>query len=984
MITLKNGLSRILCVMLVLILCITPMNVSAESYGIYPSKDSDKDYSNGITADYRKISLRDLYSSEKLTVEGDITVSELEKEAEDGLLLSGKQKNLSKTALHFADPFDFSDGQVGRITIDALAKKRTKVHAFVYLDEDETPVADLLLKKQKKDGNWYYDGDVTANVEDAHIQGKHEVTIRFQCDSDTSQEVLLRSIEFVKSSIPVVYLDIDESEGTIGEMNSDGDHEAECYGNMTIQVPDGYVGEYGSQKNETYTMEYIRGRGNSTWIADKKPYKIKLEKKANLFGMGKNKHWVLLANRYDNSFLRNKMTYWLGKSLGMEFTPECVFVDVVMNGTYLGSYYLSEQVRVGESRVDIDDLTSDENKEATDPETISGGYLLSMEPYGDEDKLSFETEKRNSFLIESPDFDGYENEAQYKYISNYVQTVEDAIYGKGFKTADGTSYKDLMDVNSAVDYWWIQELSMNGDAFVSTSTYLYKKRNGKLYWGPLWDFDYVAWASYDMYSDEDNSWEGYSQTTSTWFQKLLLDKEFSDAVQDRWPDIQKQLAEITKDGGILDQYYEQLKVSQYYDFEKWGANDFDQEEPLTFKEEVDRLRRWIDHRSDWITNNLNLLEATPCECTFVANDNTIEKRTISRGDYIGELPTAPKAQKGYTFVGWFSVDDEDEEYRLYENSIVYYPMTIYAKYLKESEIVHAQKIHFLADEIYVSVDDFVYLNYTITPFDSMEEDNVTWTCDNTDVLEWDGDEWIMPKKEGIAKVTATLENGVSKTITVHVISDDDINYFADFAIDKHSLTMKPGAYDKLTPVTQENDVSTSDSVRFVSSNSEIVEVTDTGVLYAHKAGKATIVALGFYGEEIEICTVNVKDPSVKKGDIYTVKGLKYKVTSTGSKRTVTLTGVAGKKKLTTVTIPSSVKCKGKSYKVTAIGSKAFKKQSKLAKITIKSTSIKSIGKDAFSGIKKNAKFKIPAKCLKKYKKLLSKKTGFKKTMKVSK
>ena len=77
--------------------------------------------------------------------------------------------------------------------------------------------------------------------------------------------------------------------------------------------------------------------------------------------MGKNKHWVLLANYYDNSLLRNKITYWLGSQLNMPFTPKSEPVDVVMNGDYYGSYFLCEHVRVGETRVNIDDLEANED-----------------------------------------------------------------------------------------------------------------------------------------------------------------------------------------------------------------------------------------------------------------------------------------------------------------------------------------------------------------------------------------------------------------------------------------------------------------------------------------------------------------------------------------------------------------------------------------------------------------------------------------------
>ena len=48
----------------------------------------------------------------------------------------------------------------------------------------------------------------------------------------------------------------------------------------------------------------------------------------------------------------------------------------------------------------------------------------------------------------------------------------------------------------------VQGASSNGDAFINGSTYLYKKRGGKLCWGPLWDFDYVAWWATDFESND--------------------------------------------------------------------------------------------------------------------------------------------------------------------------------------------------------------------------------------------------------------------------------------------------------------------------------------------------------------------------------------------------------------------------------------------------------------------------------------------------
>ena len=112
-------------------------------------------------------------------------------------------------------------------------------------------------------------------------------------------------------------------------------------------------------------LDYIRGRGNSTWKAAKKPYKIKLEYKADVFGLGENTHWVLLANAFDTTTFKNRFVGWLGDKLNFEFTPRGVPVDVVIIGKrngeeisrdYLGNYLFAEHLRIGENRLEIPEL----------------------------------------------------------------------------------------------------------------------------------------------------------------------------------------------------------------------------------------------------------------------------------------------------------------------------------------------------------------------------------------------------------------------------------------------------------------------------------------------------------------------------------------------------------------------------------------------------------------------------------------------------
>lgn len=264
----------------------------------------------------------------------------------------------------------------------------------------------------------------------------------------------------------------------------------------------------------------IKGRGNSTWEMEKKPYNIKLAKKVDLFGMGKTKKWSLIANHGDASLIRNVLAYEAAERAGMPYTPQFTPVDVYINNDYMGSYLLTTRVGIDGSSVDIEDLegnTEDVNKadldtyarggdygtfagllEGTkkwyeipnDPEDITGGYIIEMElanRYADE-ASGFVTTRSQPFTMKTPE---YASKAQIEYISNYYQKVEDAIY-------NGASMNELdvlVDVESLAQMYLINEWASNMDASL-TSTYFYKPAGDKLYAGPVWDFD-IAFGNND-------------------------------------------------------------------------------------------------------------------------------------------------------------------------------------------------------------------------------------------------------------------------------------------------------------------------------------------------------------------------------------------------------------------------------------------------------------------------------------------------------
>ena len=271
-------------------------------------------------------------------------------------------------------------------------------------------------------------------------------------------------------------------------------------------------------------IEKLTARGNSSWdYSKKKPYNLKLPKKENLYGMGKAKKWALLANYLDHSMLRNKLTEEMCKAAGMECVMDSVFVDLYADGSYRGTYQLSERVQIQKNRIPIRDLEEvteklngkaleeypqrvtgaekpDEYKPdsykyyeiANNPDDITGGYLMQFQQwnrYGYKAKSGFVTSRGQAIAVDGPE---YASKAQIKYIRSFVQDMEDAIYSDTGYNAKGKHYSEYLDVDSLVTAYLVQEISENIDATYS-SFYLWKDSDltgdGKIHFSPAWDFD---------------------------------------------------------------------------------------------------------------------------------------------------------------------------------------------------------------------------------------------------------------------------------------------------------------------------------------------------------------------------------------------------------------------------------------------------------------------------------------------------------------
>lgn len=350
-----------------------------------------------------------------------------------------------------------------------------------------------------------------------HSDGMEEDTTVDLSEGKTAA-INIMGLEFTASAmtsgLPVLYLDIDEQYGSIYAMNNSPKHEDVCYGDMRLEIPaemaavKGWDSVYTSVGNDKDTekpgtME-IRGRGNSSWsqaIRDNgpRPYQFKLEKKLNLMGMGSAKTYTLLKS--DQIQSTNKTLMDMSIDMGMKYTPQSEFVDVYLNGDYIGMYTLAEKVQINEERVNISDLEeeiedAEKNGTSIGDLDLTGGYLLEIDNTNDD--LQFRAQG-NRVTIKSPEnLDTTVAEgSRYDYIINLMTDLFDAVYGNGYlKEGDyaGKHFTEVMDMDSVTRYFLEQELTSNLDNGLG-STFFYKDKDsidGKIYMGIVWDNDRCA------------------------------------------------------------------------------------------------------------------------------------------------------------------------------------------------------------------------------------------------------------------------------------------------------------------------------------------------------------------------------------------------------------------------------------------------------------------------------------------------------------
>ena len=476
--------------------------------------------------------------------------------------------------------------------------------------------------------------------------------------------------------IPAVFIETES--GISDQINSDKNIKEP--GTIKVLEPDGSF-------SLEHSLEYIKGRGNTSYTEfDKKPYQIKLTQDAPFLDMEPGKKWVFVSNSADSSLIRNALSRSLAGHLNLPQSEEGTFVDLYVNKEYVGNYYVVEKIEIQENRLLLSDLqkaTEHENETEdlstyetawtdttkakqipNDPEDITGGYLIERDfdnRFLKEVEINesyFITEAKECFIVRDPE---YTSEAQIAYIDSYVQSVENAILSAdGIDGTTGKSYRDLIDVDSFVCKYLLEEVTANYDGGVASS-YFYKDSDtidGRLYAGPVWDYD-VSWGNSPAYlgqistSPERLSRLASHSDSSVWFQSLyhkpeVYEKIVSCYAQEISPyltlladEILPMLDEITAASAAMDQ------VRWEDQYAKNGYSG-DRSEQITF------IADYIKARKDFL-DRAWIAQIPVHTVTLLIEGAVYDTLYVLDNDTLPEFPQVPAEHANV--VAWTSAED---------------------------------------------------------------------------------------------------------------------------------------------------------------------------------------------------------------------------------------------------------------------------------------------------------------------------------------
>lgn len=416
-------------------------------------------------------------------------------------------------------------------------------------------------------------------------------TVKNEEGSETQYKV---ELEYAEHTIPIVCINTADGQDIVTK---------DYYVDATISIDtsgvDGwYLPEGFSSLDPTDTE--IKGRGNSTWNWDKKPYKIKFSSKTTVLGLEANKKWVLLANYSDYSLMRNYVVMEASKVLSEQLSPFSQFpVNLFVNGEYRGVYSIGEDHDVAKGRIEL----SDDTGAADTPFVLEvGGYEEDEDVLG---KTVLYTDLIRWCSIEHPEDDDITQE-QADFIIDYIEKADAAVIA-----LDG--YEEYIDVDALIDWFIANEFFYNLESCFNRSCYMTKEPGEPLKMGPLWDYDLAMGNFYNDFGKYD-IWaclaQDYGYIYDNWMCYLMNDPSFRAKLKVRWDEVKDELLTASLD--LIDKMGETLAPSAEYNFTVWNILGTRAVAPQpksivdlkTYEDNVKYIRDFVQNRWNWMDENI--------------------------------------------------------------------------------------------------------------------------------------------------------------------------------------------------------------------------------------------------------------------------------------------------------------------------------------------------------------------------------------------
>lgn len=342
---------------------------------------------------------------------------------------------------------------------------------------------------------------------------------------------------------------------------------------------------YGEKAPESEVYELtVRGRGNSSFKMPKYGMKLEFTDKVSLLGMPKNRDWALVANFGDKTHLRNYMMTRLSEWLGAKYTPRMQFVEVYLNRNYMGLYLLSETIKVGKNRVNIDENDTTFLLEKEDSKKFDPPYVL--------------TDNQYYYHIKSPKNPSPETE---KLLKKHLNAFEN--FMEDYYLHRANEIKNWLDVDDFLLFYWVQEYSKNEDGNYARSVFMTWKKGEPIHFGPLWDFD----LAFGNASREQN------QNPEDWYIRkyrlnyyIMQNSVVKEAALDYWNNHRKTFKALIDSIPVYRAIIEKAIDNEYRRWpvigntENWALKDpYD-----SYDEAVEAMTEWMKKRYQWIDNEI--------------------------------------------------------------------------------------------------------------------------------------------------------------------------------------------------------------------------------------------------------------------------------------------------------------------------------------------------------------------------------------------